>query len=206
MYNMNMTRRALGAAAIAFSLALTSAALAQQPGRIRAQIEKVDGGMLVLKTREGGTVNANVDDKSRVTALVKASLDDIKPDTWIGIAGIPKSDGSIEAFSIHIPPAASRGQGEGERPWDARPGSTMNNSYFQSGAAGKDGSTLTVKNKDGEKKVTVSAATVIAKAVPADRAELKLGAQIIIFGQEKQADGTILIKSMYVGRGLTPAM
>jgi hypothetical protein len=205
MPNILMTRRALGAAVIVLSLS-ASAALAQQPGRIRAQIEKADGGMLVLKTREGTTMNAKVDDKSRVTALVKASLADIKPDTWIGIAGIPKPDGSIEAFSIHIPPAALRGQGEGERPWDARPGSTMTNSYFQSAVAGKDGSTLTVKNKDGEKKVTISAATVIAKAVSADRAELKPGAQIIIFGQEKQADGTILIKSMYVGRGLAPAM
>ena len=47
MYNMNMTRRALGAAAIAFSLTLTSAALAQQPARIRGQIEKADGAMFV---------------------------------------------------------------------------------------------------------------------------------------------------------------
>ena len=101
MPNILMARRALGAAVIVLSLS-TSAALAQQPGRIRAQIEKADGGMLVLKTRDGATVNVKVDDKSRVTALVKASLDDIKPDTWIGIAGIPKPDGSIEAFSIHI--------------------------------------------------------------------------------------------------------
>ena len=115
MPNILMTRRALAAATIALSLA-ASAAFAQQPGRIRAQIEKADGGMLVLKTRDGAMVNAKFDDKSRVTALVKASLDDIKPDTWIGIAGIPKPDGSIEAFSIHIPPAALRGEGRRRAP------------------------------------------------------------------------------------------
>jgi hypothetical protein len=200
-----MTRRALGAAAIALSL-IATAAFAQQPGRIRGQIEKVDGAMLVLKTRAGVTLNATVDDKSRVTALVKASLDDIKPDTFIGVAGVPRPDGSIEAFSIHIPPAAIRGQGEGERPWDAQPGSTMTNTYFVSVVSNSGGQTLTVKNKDGEKKVIVTGATVIAEAAPADRAELKAGAQIIILGSEKQPDGTVLIKSMYVGRGVTPAM
>ena len=205
MPNMTMTRRALGAAAIALSL-IATAAFAQQPGRIRGQIEKVDGAMLVLKTRAGVTLNATVDDKSRVTALVKASLDDIKPDTFIGVAGVPRPDGSIEAFSIHIPPAAIRGQGEGERPWDAQPGSTMTNTYFVSVVSNSGGQTLTVKNKDGEKKVIVTGATVIAKAAPADRAELKAGAQIIILGSEKQPDGTVLIKSMYVGRDVTPAM
>jgi len=205
MPNMTMTRRALGAAAIALSL-IATAAFAQQPGRIRGQIEKVDGAMLVLKTRAGVTLNATVDDKSRVTALVKASLDDIKPDTFIGVAGVPRPDGSIEAFSIHIPPAAIRGQGEGERPWDAQPGSTMTNTYFVSVVSNSGGQTLTVKNKDGEKKVIVTGATVIAEAAPADRAELKAGAQIIILGSEKQPDGTVLIKSMYVGRGVTPAM
>ena len=205
MPNMTMTRRALGAAVIALSL-IATAAFAQQPGRIRGQIEKVDGAMLVLKTRAGVTLNATVDDKSRVTALVKASLDDIKPDTFIGVAGVPRPDGSIEAFSIHIPPAAIRGQGEGERPWDAQPGSTMTNTYFVSVVSNSGGQTLTVKNKDGEKKVIVTGATVIAEAAPADRAELKAGAQIIILGSEKQPDGTVLIKSMYVGRDVTPAM
>lgn len=210
MYKINMTRRAacaatLGAASLAVVFAAT-AALAQQPGRIRGQIEKADGDMLVLKTRDGTMLNVKVDDKSRVTALVKATLADIKPDTFIGIGGVPQPDGSIKAFSIHIPPAAVRGQGEGVRPWDARPGSTMTNAYSVSAVVGADGQTLTVKNKDGEKKVIVTPDTAIAAAAPADRAELKAGAQIIIFGSEKQPDGTVLVKSMYVGRGLTPRM
>lgn len=205
MDNWNMTRRAIGAAAIAVVFAATTA-FAQQPGRIRGQIEKADGDMLALKTRDGAMLNLKIDDKTRVTALVKATAADIKPDTFIGIAGVPRPDGSIEAFSIHIPPAALRGNGEGERPWDAKPGSTMTNAYAQSLVVAGNGQMLTVKNKDGEKKVVLTPATVIAAAAPADRAELKAGAQIIILGSEKQADGTVLVKSMYVGRGLTPAM
>jgi hypothetical protein len=206
MPNILMTRRALAAATIALSLA-ASAAFAQQPGRIRGDIEKVDGPMLALKTRDGTVMNVKVDDKTRVSALVKASLADIKTDSFIGIAGMPQPDGSIEAFSIHLFLPAQRGVvPDRHGPWDARPGSTMTNAYVESMVAAKGGETLTVKYKDGEKKVIVTPTTVIAAAAPGSKDELKPGAHIIIFASEKQADGTILIKTMYVGRGLTPAM
>jgi hypothetical protein len=206
MPNILMTRRALAAATIALSVA-ASAAFAQQPGRIRGDIEKADGDTLVLKTREGAAVNAKVDDKTRVTALVKATLADIKPDSFIGIAGMPQPDGSIEAFSVHIFLPAQRGVvPDRHGPWDARPGSTMTNAYVESMVAAKDGETLTVKYKDGEKKIVVTPTTVIAAAAPGSKDELKPGVHIIIFASEKQADGTVLIKTMYIGRNVAPAM
>jgi len=70
----------------------------------------------------------------------------------------------------------------------------------------KDGETLTVKYKDGEKKVVVTPQTMIAAAAPGKKDELKAGAQIIIFGWDKQPDGSILAKTMYVGRSVAPAM
>ena len=82
----------------------------------------------------------------------------------------------------------------------------MTNAYVEDIVQAKDGETLMVKYKDGEKKIVVTPQTVIAAAAPGSKDELKPGTPIIIFGQEKQPDGTILIKSMYVGRGVTPAM
>ena len=205
MYNSNMTRRTLGAAAIA--LLFATAAFAQQPGRIRGQVEKVDGGVMVLKARDGTMLNVKLADDARVSALVKASLADIKNDTFIGIAGMPQPDGSIEAFSIHIFLPAQRGVvPDRHGPWDARPGSTMTNAYVENIVGSKDGQTLMVKYKDGEKKIIVTPQTVIAAAAPGNKDELKPGAQIIIFGWDKQADGSILAKTLYVGRSVTPAM
>jgi hypothetical protein len=204
--NMKMTRRTLAAAAIAVSLA-ASAAFAQQPGRIRGEIEKVDGAMLVLKTRDGGVLNVKVADDARVSALVKAELADIKVDSFIGIAGVPQPDGSIEAFSIHIFLPAQRGVvPDRHGPWDARPGSTMTNAYVESMVAGKDGETLMVKYKEGEKKIVVTKDTVIGAVAPGNKSELKAGTPIIIFASEKQPDNSVLAKVMYVGRGLAPAM
>ena len=58
--------------------------------------------MMVLKTRDGAMLNVKVDETTRVSALVKTSLADIKKDSFIGVAGIPQPNGSIQAFSIHI--------------------------------------------------------------------------------------------------------
>src|SRR3974390_2172981 len=205
MHRLNMTCRALGAVAIA--LFFVTAAFAQQPGRIRGQIEKADGGMLELKTRDGNMLNVKLADDARVSALEKASLSDIKNDSFLGIAGMPQADGSIEAFSIHIFLPAQRGVvPDRHGPWDARPGSTMTNAYVVSMVQAKEGETLTVKYKDGEKKVIVTPQTMIAAAAPAKKEELKPGVQIIIFGWDKQPDGCVLAKTLYVGRNLTPAM
>ena len=207
MYHMNVTRRALGVAAIAFSLTLTSAALAQQAARIRGQIEKVDGAMLVLKTCDGTMLNVKLDEKVRVSALVNASLADIKKDSFIGIAGVPEPDGSIKAYSIHMFLPAQRGVvPDRHGPWDGRPNSTMTNAYVQDVVQSKDGETLMVKYKEGEKKIIVSKDTVIAAAAPGNKDELKVGAQIIIFGWDKQPDGSVLAKTLYIGRAGPPAM
>ena len=204
-------RRIARAAVVAglglIAASIASTAWAQQPGRIRGQIEKADGPMLTLKTRDGGTLNVKLDEKARVAALVKASLADIKQDSFIGIAGMPEADGTIKAFSVHIFLPAQRGVvPERHGPWDAKPGSTMTNAVVGNMVTAKDGEKLTVKYKDGEKKVIVGPDTVIAAVAPGNKDELKVGAQIIIMASEKQADGSVLAKTLYVGRGVTPAM
>jgi hypothetical protein len=205
MFKMNLTRRALGAAAIVAVFAATSA-LAQQATRIRGQIEKADGAMLSLKARDGTMMNVKVADDARVAALVKATLADIKADSFIGIAGIPEADGSIKAYSIHIFLPAQRGVvPDRHGPWDGKPGSTMTNGYVAD-MQSKDGQTLTVKYKEGEKKIIVTKDTVIAAVAPGNKDELKAGTPIIIMASEKQPDGSVLAKTLYVGRNGAPAM
>ena len=205
MHKLNMTLRALGAAAI--GLVLMATAAAQQPGRIRGAIEKADGSMLVVKTREGDTLNVKVADDARIAALVRATLADIKNDAFIGVAGIPQADDSIKAFSVHIFLPAQRGVvPDRHGPWDARPGSTMTNAYVESMVKATDGEAVVVKYKGGEKKIVVTPQTVIAAVASGSKGDLKPGAHVIIFASQKQADGSLLAKVMYVGRDVAPAM
>jgi hypothetical protein len=204
---LNKTRCAIAAAAALGLAFMLGSASAQQANRIRGEIEKADGAMLVFKTREGAVLNVKVADDARVSALVKASLADIRKDTFIGIAGMPLPDGSIGAFSVHIFLPAQRGVvPDRHGPWDAKPGSTMTNAYVESMVKEKDGEALTVKYKDGEKKIIVTPQTVIAAVAKGDKSDLKAGAHVVIFGSEKQPDGTLLAKVMYVGRDVIPAM
>ena len=206
MSGLHLTRRALAAAAIAFALTET-AALAQQPARIRGEIEKADGATLSLKTREGASMTVKVADDARVAALVKASLADIKTDSFIGVAGMPQPDGSIRAFSIQIFLPAQRGVvADRHGAWDAPPGSTMTNAYVESMVLAKNGGTLLVKYRDGEKKIIVTGDTVIAAVAAGKKDELKPGTSIVIMASDKQADGSTLAKVLYLGRNIVPAM
>jgi hypothetical protein len=83
----------------------------------------------------------------------------------------------------------------------------MTNGYVEgSPVAGGDSQTLMVKYKDGEKKVIVTPQAAITAVAPGSKEELKAGTQIIIMASEKQPDGAVLAKVLYLGRGLTPAM
>ncbi|HMJ41420.1 MAG TPA: hypothetical protein VK522_03955 [Pseudolabrys sp.] len=211
MRSMNMKQWVARGAT--FSIALAAVALmadsanAQQPARIRGEITKTDGSMMSLKTRDGAMLDVKLADDARVAALVKATLADIKPDTFIGVAGVPEADGSIKAYSIHIFLPAQRGVvADRHGPWDGKPNSTMTNGYVANTVTVKDGDTLMVKYKEGEKKVVVTKDTVIAAVAPGNKDELKAGTPIIIMQSDKQPDGTVLAKNLYVGRGAAPGM
>jgi hypothetical protein len=202
-----MTRLTAALAGVVLA-ATVSTAFAQQspPVRVRGQIEAVDGNTLTVKARDGATLKINLADNARVMGLDKASLADIKQGSYIGVTAMPQPDGSQKAIAIHIFTEQQRGTAEGHRPWDLRPGSTMTNAAVDTTVAGVDGQVLTVKYKDGEKKVIVPEGTPIVAYSPGDKSELKPGAQIIINGATKQPDGSLIAPAVNVGRGLTPPM
>jgi hypothetical protein len=202
------TSRVLAASLLTATL-LSSAAFAQQPQplRIRGTIESVDGAMLTIKARNGDVDKVKLADNAMVTGITKATLADVKPGSYIGVTGQPQPDGSQKAIAIHIFPESMRGTGEGFRPWDLRPNSSMTNATVDQKVEVSDGQTITVKYKDGEKKVTVSPDTPIVTFVPSTKAELKAGAKVIVMGADKKPDGTYDTARINVGLdGLTPPM
>ena len=59
--------------------------------------------------------------------LFRSSLDDIKPGSYVGTAAMPQPDGTLRALEVHVMPESMRGAGEGHRPFDLQPQSTMTN-------------------------------------------------------------------------------
>lgn len=203
-----ISRRMLGAAAFALLLA-TSMAAAQAPDivRVRGTIESVDGQMLDVKGRDGTPIKVKLADDVRVLAVDKKSLADIKQGVFVGITAMPQPDGTQKAVEIHIFPEALRGTGEGHRPWDLMPNSTMTNANIDSAVTSIDGQELVLKYKDGEKKFIVPANIEVVMFAPAAVADLKPGEKIFVVAGKKQPDGTIAAPSIVVGRnGVNPPM
>ncbi len=182
---------------------LASAAFAQQPTRLRGTVEKVDGNVLTVKAGEAGDIKITLADNAQIYGLSKATLADIKPNDFIGVGAMPQADGSQKAIQVNIFAESMRGLGEGFRPWD-RPGSTMTNGNVDTTVAGVEGRVLSVRYKDGEKKIVVGPDAVIRAYAVSDRNELKPGASVAAIAVKK-ADGSYETTRVTVGRdGVSP--
>ena len=182
MHKMMRRVVTVGGFALVFAASTT---WAQDTVRVRGTIERVEGQTLVVKSRDGAELKVVLPDNALIVAIVKASLSDIKQGSFVGVTGMPQADGSQKAVEVHIFPEAMRGTGEGHRPWDLRPQSTMTNANVEQTVAGVDGHTLTLKYKDGEKKIIVLPETAIVTYVPGDKSELKPGVKIFVAAATK---------------------
>lgn len=190
--------------AVPFGSALAQTA---QTACIRGKITAVDGGTLTIETRTGGTASIDLADDARVMALEKAAVADVTPGRYIGVTAVPQPDGRQRALAIHIFTEAQRGAGEGHRPWDLTPDSTMTNAAVDTVLAeGTQGELLKVRYKDGEKIIVVPPDTPVVAYAPGRRDEVKPGAEVIIMGAVLQPDGRWRAPAINVGRGVTPPM
>jgi len=195
--------------AFAMVAASTIYAIAQQPPsptRVRGSIEAVNGDVLAVKSRGGEDFSLRMTPDIRIVGITKIALTDIKVGSFIGTTTVPGPDGIQNAVEVHVFPENMRGTGEGSRPYDLRPNSSMTNATVAESVVGNDGHTLLIKYRDGEKKVQVAPETPVVTYVPADKTDLKPGAKVIAF-MKKLPDGSFETNRVSVGRdGLTPPM
>ena len=188
-------------------LCVASLAHAQDTVRVRGTVERIEGPVYVIKSRDGTEVKVTLAENALAVGIIKASLADIKQGSFVGSTGLPQPDGSQKAIEVHIFPEAMRGTGEGHYPWDLQAQSTMTNANVEQTVTGVDGQTLTMKYKDGEKKILVTPATTIVTYAPGNKSEITPGTKIFIAAAKKQADGTLQAPRINYGKdGLTPPM
>jgi hypothetical protein len=180
-----------------------------KPLTIRGKIAAVEKGALKVTTSAGDVLVKFADDV-RVGAVEAAKLSDIGAGNYVGTTAVKQPDGTLKALEVHIFPESSRGTGEGHRPWDLQPGSTMTNANvdkIEAFAAEKvQGQLLTLKYKDGEQKIFVPPGTPIVKNVAGDRSLLQPGTGVYIAAVRGE-DGTITATRITAGiGGIMPPM
>jgi hypothetical protein len=194
-----------GFAFLAALVAVPALAQAPQTVRLRGVIEKVDGQTVLAKSDKGEELKLNLADKMLVVEVVKASLADIKPGDFIGSGAMPQPDGSQKAIEVHIFAESMRGTGEGFRPWDGAPNSTMTNGTVGTSVTGVNGPIITIKYKDGDKNIIVGPDVPIVRYVIGDMSAVKPGVAFSIVAAVKQPDGSFNINRINVGKdGVVP--
>jgi hypothetical protein len=218
-----MGRQIVIALSTAWLLAFAAVAHGQPSARVRGDVVALEGHNLTVKTGSGSVVTVRLADSVRVSARSAADLSAIVAGTFIGTTAIPQPDGTLSAVEVHIFPESMRGTGEGHRPMDTEPGSTMTNATVTSvGPAGRKAtSTMTnatvsdvatsgsarrisLKYKDGEKIVVVGSTVPVVMVEPGDVSMLTPGVHIVVT-TTKQLDGTLTSDRVTVGKnGLVP--
>lgn len=196
---------AFAASTLAIAAQSTHAADAERV-RVRGDVASLAGDKLVVKTHEGNDQTITLKPDWQVGGVKKASVEDIKPGDFVGIASLPKADGGDGALEVLIFPAAMKGTGEGSRPWDLKPNSSMTNATVAKAVKSVDGHSVTLTYQGKEKTISIADETPIVTLTSAEKTDLTPGAHVIVIG-EKATDGAVTASRVTVGvNGLVPPM
>jgi hypothetical protein len=205
---MKIASQAFVVAALAAAFALSSVAAQAQNVRVRGTIEKLDGNVLTVKSRDGAELKLVLKDNVRIAGVVKASLGDVKTDSNVAITSRPRPDGTLEAYELRIAPAGQPFNSFHSE-WDLMPNSFMTNGSLQTSISGVDGQVLTVKYKvlgkpDEEKKLIVTPKTIIATTVAGTKEDLKPGLKVFVAGAPRLPDGSLDVAAIQVEKEIPP--
>lgn len=204
-----MTTRVLILAAFATAFAASNAVAQRQPAQsqlVRGTIERVDGNTIYGKGADGSAITLKLTDKATITAVLKATIADIKPGDYVGSGAVPQADGSQRAVEVHIFPKPQEDGGHFYEGWYGAPNGTMTNGFVQPVTvstvtlAGAGDPSIVVKYPQGEKRIIVPANAHIVRNVSGSRDDLKAGAAFRTQAASKQPDGTYAASSVNVGR------
>jgi hypothetical protein len=188
-------------------IAVLSPAQAAETVRVRGTVVGLEGSTLTVKTREGPDAKLMLKPGWKMAGLAKASLADVKPGDFVGIASLPTAAGGDGAVEVLVFPPAMKGTGEGSYAWDLKPKSTMTNATVTNAVKGVDGRTLDLSYSGGkEKKISIPDGVPIVTFGPATEADLKPGAAVFVPAQ-KGDDGVLAAGFVVVGNnGIAPPM
>ncbi len=207
--NRKLLQNLGGAIAVAtlLGIAASSPTQAAENVRVRGTVVGLEGSTLTVKTREGPNAMLMLKPGWKVAGVTKASVEDIKPGDFVGIASLPTASGGDGAIEVLVFPPALKGTGEGSYPWDLKPKSSMTNATVTNAVKSVDGRTLDLSYSGGkEKKISIPDGVPIVTFGPATEADLKPGATVFVPAQRGD-DGALAAGFVAVGtNGVDPPM
>jgi len=177
------------------------------PVRIRGTVDKLDGQILTVNTREGTKDSIALAPNYIVRTVVRRQLSDIKTGDYVASTSVKSKDGKLHAIEVHIFLAAQRGVvPELQAPWDLVPDSVMTNAVVTGIAKVPSGRVLSLTYKGTPTEVIVGPKVPIVTYAPGDSGMLQHGKAVFLIAQQKP-DGSFGAANVTVeSKGVKPPM
>jgi hypothetical protein len=202
-----MRMHCLAVTATAVLLSASAAFPQQQPQgqRVSGTIERVEGNTIFGKGADGGAIVVKLADNAAITAVLNATVADIKPGDYVGTGAMPQADGSQRAVELRIFPKPQEDGGHFYEGWYGAPNGTMTNGFAQpvvatTGAGGASDPIIVVKYPQGEKRIVIPLTAHVVRNAFGSKEDLKAGAAFRVQAAAKQPDGTYTASAINVGR------
>lgn len=184
---------------------LASAQSSPPPVRIRGTVDAVDANSVRVQTREGKQLTLAIGGSTRYSAVKALDLSAITSGSFIGTAGKPGPNGSVEALEVLVFPEEARGTGEGHYDWDLLPGSSMTNATVSAAVSGNNGRDLDLVYQGKSIKVHVPVGVPVVTFAAATQQDVKPGLAVFIVAN-RVADGMSAARIVVEKDGVKPPM
>ena len=165
---------------------------------IMGAVATVTDTQLDLTKADGTTAAIKLTDKTRLTYVSALKIEDIQPNSYVGVGAMTGADGTSTAVEVTVFPESARGVAEGFGPWNQGAGSTMTNGTVSQVVA-SSGHTLTVTYKGGQQQIVVPDGTPVTTFALADKSALVAGAQVLVRAT-KADDGSLTAVFVSIGK------
>ena len=190
----------LASLALAGLLLTTPAVMAQTRSTtpVIGTVATVTATELDLTKADGSTAAIKLTDKTRITYVSALKIEDIQPNSYVGVGAMTGTDGTNTAVEVTVFPESARGVAEGFGPWSQGANSTMTNGTVAQVVA-SNGHTLTVTYKGGQQEITVPDGTPVTTFALADKTALVAGAAVLVRAT-KTDDGSLTAVFISIGK------
>lgn len=186
-----------------------------EPDHFRGVITKVDGSSVVVKTRDGKTINLRISDDLTVISLTKGSYTAIDFGVYVGAVAVRMDEYSPivrdslswlhKGFELRIIDEELRGIAVGHKKWDLTPDSIIAHGWIDD----IEGRVVSIKwgpTELEETDVETPRGAPVLKMGLGDRSLIKPGANVLA-GAQKGTDGKYMAVFIFVGQdGIVPPM
>jgi hypothetical protein len=191
----------LAALLLAATLSSIGVADAQMLPRMRGTVATLNGDVLTVKTRDGKTMEFQLDEKSTIVYTQPIELSEIKPGDFLGVTSSKRSDGTLSAFEIRrfqkpVNP------GHRER-YEGQEDQTMTNANVAATVQSANARELTLTYDGGSQKVIVAPNAIVSTLVPGNRSQLVPNAPVAL--TPEKAGDKLLARNVQVSKpGFVP--